>query len=388
MGGWRPSQAGRCKGSIFGKVTALLNKKLDLVEWGEFNLKKLFGKSTRGRRLKSADRIGGQLPFVTAGETAEGVSAFIANDVTVFPSNTVTIDMFGSAKYRSYNYGADDHIAVVHTSHLSNEAAVFVASAINKSSNTGEFHYGRNFYAKDADDLNIELPVNASGEVDFDFMNWFISEIQNVNKRKVKEFLIASGLKQSTLTAAEQAALNNLENVSWSTFNLQSVLSWQKRIAEINPLHIESLSLSDKQKFPFYGQSTINNGVMKYLHLKEEVLNNKLSRPTILIHSNNQNTVYLETPFYLKDGHGATSVLQSEYLDKKNAQFLITSIRKVISRKFAYNNKATKIALKSTEISLPTKPDNTPDFEYMDEIISAIQKLVMKDVAAYFEIEV
>ena len=47
----------------------------------------LFGKSTRGKRLKSADRIEGTLPFVTAGEADEGVSAFIGNDVEVFRKN-------------------------------------------------------------------------------------------------------------------------------------------------------------------------------------------------------------------------------------------------------------------------------------------------------------
>ena len=50
------------------------------IEWESFNLEKLFGKSTRGKRLKSADRISGTLPFVTAGETDEGISAFIGND--------------------------------------------------------------------------------------------------------------------------------------------------------------------------------------------------------------------------------------------------------------------------------------------------------------------
>ena len=63
-------------------------------------MEKLFGKSTRGKRLKSADRIPGALPFVTAGEAEEGVSGFIGNEVHIFRKNTTTIDMFGSAKYR------------------------------------------------------------------------------------------------------------------------------------------------------------------------------------------------------------------------------------------------------------------------------------------------
>lgn len=47
---------------------------LKLVQWEEYNLEKLFGKSTRGKRLKSDDRINGSLPFVTAGEANTGIS--------------------------------------------------------------------------------------------------------------------------------------------------------------------------------------------------------------------------------------------------------------------------------------------------------------------------
>ena len=66
------------------------------LEWHTFNLEALFGKSTRGKRLKSADRVKGNLPFVTAGEANEGISDYIGNDVEIFSKNTTTIDMFGS----------------------------------------------------------------------------------------------------------------------------------------------------------------------------------------------------------------------------------------------------------------------------------------------------
>lgn len=149
------------------------------VVWGEFSLESLFGKSTRGRRLKSDDRILGNLPFVTAGETDEGVSAFIGNNVIVFSENTTTIDMFGSAKYRNYKYGGDDHIAVVHTQNLPKLASIFVTSAIHKTSYNGQFNYGRNFYAKDADELNISLP-SQNNSPDYELMETFISAIQKL----------------------------------------------------------------------------------------------------------------------------------------------------------------------------------------------------------------
>lgn len=148
-------------------------------EWGIFNLEKLFGKSTRGKRLKSVDRIYGELPFVTAGEANEGISDFIGNDVTVFSENTITIDMFGSAKYRNYKYGGDDHVAVVHTEKLPKLASIFVTSAIHKSSHNGQFDYSKNFYAKDADALNIQLPVR-NGHPDYDNMTIFVSAVQKL----------------------------------------------------------------------------------------------------------------------------------------------------------------------------------------------------------------
>ncbi|MDE6617613.1 MAG: restriction endonuclease subunit S [Clostridiales bacterium] len=149
------------------------------LSWTSYNLEDLFGKSTRGKRLKSADRVQGELPFVTAGEACEGVSAYIGNAVDIFESNSTTIDMFGSAKYRNFRYGADDHVAVVHTEKLPKHAAIFVTTAIHKSSHTGKFDYSRNFYAKDADELDILLPTKES-KPDYSFMATLISAIQKL----------------------------------------------------------------------------------------------------------------------------------------------------------------------------------------------------------------
>jgi hypothetical protein len=124
--------------------------------------------------------------------------------------------------------------------------------------------------------------------------------------------------------------------------------------------------------YPFYGQATTNNGIISYNQLTKTVLNNEKGNPTILIHSNNQNIVYAETPFYLKDGHGATSVLQSDKLNKTNQMFLIGAIDRVIKTKYSYNNKATKIELKNSTINLPTK-NGKIDFEFMENFISEIE---------------
>ena len=169
-------------------------------QWRRFNLHDLFGNATRGKRLKSDDRIAGSLPFVTAGEADTGISAFIGNPVHRFKANTVTIDMFGSAKYRNYEYGADDHVAVVHTDGLEKMAVLFITSAIHKAAYTGEFHYGRNFYAKDADDLMINLPVK-DGEPDYAYMQTLISAVQKQVIKDVVRYADEKIAATKTVTA-------------------------------------------------------------------------------------------------------------------------------------------------------------------------------------------
>ena len=176
---------------------------LNELKWKEFNLENLYGKSTRGKRLKSADRIKGDLPFVTAGEADTGISAYIGNEVEIFSKNTTTIDMFGSAKYRNYDYGADDHVAVVHTEKLPKHAAVFVTAAVHKASHTGKFDYSNNFYASDADELNIMLPVTSDDSPDYAFMETFISAVQ---KLVIKDVVLYADKK---IAATKQAVHKN-----------------------------------------------------------------------------------------------------------------------------------------------------------------------------------
>ena len=252
---------------------------------------------------------------------------------------------------------------------------------------------------RDVDDafLNakVSLPVKKA-QIAYDFMEKSIAtlhaeRIATLHAERIATlhaYLKTTGLKDTNLTDEEQAALDGLNVVAWGKFKIEDVLTWQNGISELNPLHLDSLTVSADKRYPFYGQATNNNGIIEYRHLKDEVLNNQAGKPTILIHSNNQNTIYLDTPFYLKDGHGATSVLQSEYLNKKTAQFLMGSIKKVIFQKYTYNAKATKIELKNTEIDLPINADHTPNYDYMSLVISAMQKVVIKKVVDYLDVRI
>lgn len=356
-----------------GKVDTLLNEKLKDVEWGEFNLEKLFGKSTRGKRLKSSDRILGTLPFVTAGEANEGISAYISNDVTTFSENTTTIDMFGSAKYRNYKYGGDDHIAVVHTQNLLKHTSVFITSAIHKSSYTGEFHYGRNFYAKDADELNISLPIK-NKQPDYQLMKYIVKELEAQKIQRLETYLEASGLKNYTLNDDEKQVLEDFEGgkIIFDNFTYKSIFN--------KIIQGRRLTKDDQIEgnIPFVMAGVTNTGVVNYI--SNPVASFPKNSITVDIFGN---TFYRGYDFGAGDDTGVYWSTEKNY-SKKAMIFFATSMQKSVLSKFDYGKKLRSSKSLNFEMKLPTK-NNQPNYQLMETLISAVQKMVVKDLVLYVE---
>ncbi|ARI81714.1 restriction endonuclease subunit S [Microcystis aeruginosa] len=346
------------------------------MEWGVFNLEELFGKSTRGKRLKSEDRISGTLPFVTAGEKDEGISAFIGNDVTVFSENTITIDMFGSAKYRNYKYGCDDHIAVVHTQKLPKPVAIFITSAIHKKSYTGEFHYGRNFYAKDADILNISLPTN-NGKIDFEFMESFIAELEaeriaELEAERIAEleaYLLATGLKDYTLTDEEKQVLDDFENIKWGTFNLEKLFGKSTRGKRLKSADRISGNL------PFVTAGETDEGISAFIGNDVNIFPKNTTTIDMFGSAKYRN--------YRYGGDDHIAVVYTEKLPKLASIFVTTAIHKSsYNGQFNYGRNFYAKDADELNISLPIQ-NNQPNYAIMETFISAIQKLVIKEVVLY-----
>ncbi|CAK2744916.1 Restriction endonuclease subunit S [Vibrio crassostreae] len=368
------------------------------IEWQEFNLEELFGKSTRGRRLKSSDRIKGKLPFVTAGEANMGISAYIGNDVTIFSKNTITIDMFGSAKYRNYSYGADDHVAVVSTSDLPESAVLFITSAIHKSANAGQFDYSRNFYASDADELTIQLPVNDEKMLAIDYMEQFIGTLKaervaTLKAERVatlKAYLKVTGLEDYHLTAEEQDLLDSFDSFKWGNFKVDDIfekLNLKNHNPTFDKMRDTSRIPTEEFNLPLVNAKLGSNGIMFY----GRSCDFDSSEMTIDVISNGAvatGTVYAQP--------NRTGVLWDAYLLKPKASnmtkgkllFQAAALQKSVKSKFGWEDKAVWSKVKNEYITFPIKNNSLPDYELMGHYISVIKKLVIKEVVLFADREI
>lgn len=327
--------------------------------------------------MKSDDRIAGDLPFVTAGETNEGISDFISNATITFPTNTTTIDMFGSAKYRNYQYGGDDHIAVVHTENLPKFASIFITSAIHKAAHTGKFDYGRNFYAKDADELNIQLPIK-NGQPDYAFMDNFIATLEAERIAELKTYLQATGLKDTILTAKEENAIKAIEIAEWKNFNVVDIFNIRNTKNILSREIVENSGAT-----PYLCASAENNAVSSYISFNEEYLE---KGNCIFIGGKTFVVTYQNDDFYSNDSHNLVLYSKNKAAEKskKTQLFLVTCTTKSLNHQYSWGDSISNRKIQTDRVLLPIK-NGQPDYAFMELIISAIQKLVIKDVVNYVD---
>jgi len=163
-----------------------------------------------------------------------------------------------------------------------------------------------------------------------------------------------------------------IDTSDWKEFVFGKVFEIQPQ-KEVSPIYALNNSQKSDVLYPFLGQSSENNCIISYIHLDDELLlNNKEKDVAIIIHSNNHLSFCIDEPFYLKDGHGATSIFKNRYLNMYNVRFIIAVLNKTMENLFNYDVKATKDSLKTMVIKLPTTSVGQPDWDYMEQYMQNI----------------
>ena len=171
---------------------ALKNLSCNTIDWGEFTYQDIFNNIEQGRRLKKVDQNSGNIPFVMSGVTNNGVVAYIDNPVASFPKNSITVDIFGNAFYRNYQFGAGDDTGVYWNDKIdySYKTMLFFTTAIEKSIR-GKYSYGKKLRSSQSLQFKMKLPKKGESP-DYEYMILLISAIQ---KMVIKDVVLYSNQK-------------------------------------------------------------------------------------------------------------------------------------------------------------------------------------------------
>lgn len=357
-----------------GKIDASLNEKLQGVKWGEYKFKSIFNRIEQGRRLKKDDQIPGNIPFVMAGTTNTGVVNYISNPIASFPENSITVDIFGNVFYRDYAFGAGDDTGVYWNDKTtySKNTMIFFSISMAKAL-LGKFSFGKKLRSSQSLDFTMLLPTK-NGQIDFEFMESFIRELEEERIRELTAYLTVSGFDNCELSNIERKALEEYSTLPFEDYPIVDIFDVK------NTANILSNDITENSgTTPYLCASAENNAVSSYITYDEKYLE---KGNCIFIGGKTFVVSYQEKDFYSNDSHNLALYLKDEDRTRLNQLYLATCIYRSLCHKYSWGNSVSKAKIKSDYVSLPTK-DGKPDYSAMATFISAIQKLVIKDVVLY-----
>ena len=317
----------------------------------------------------------GKYPYIVRLGSNNGQKGFI-NESERFLNDGNTLS-FGqdtaTVYYQEFPYFTGDKIKVLKpkNSKFCKKNAQFFVVAISKAFST--FSWGTSsFCVEIIQNQMLKLPVTSTGEIDFDFMNDFIAELEAERTAELEAYLQVTGLSDYVLTDEEEKALEDYKNgrVECQRFKFSNLFNHIKQGRR--------LKTDDQIKgnIPFVMSGTTNTGVVGYI-----------SNPVASFPKNAITIDIFGNAFYRDYAFGAgddTGVYWNDIIDYSRATMLYytTAMGKALYGKYSFGKKLRSSQSFDFTAALPTK-NGQPDYSTMDVLISAVQKLVIKDVVKY-----
>lgn len=358
---------------------------MQAVKWGEFKLGDLFEiVGTKSLDSNAIDFTETGINFVGRTFENNGIQGKIQKrDFAPNEPSTITATVIGNYKYVKYQkqpYYCSQNINKL-TPRKSfftkwNEyIAYFCITNIQKFVSLYDGQQG-GYKLNDINDFKISLPITENNEIDFDFMESFIRELEEERIRELSAYLTVSGLSDATLTANEVATLQAFDGLEWREFNVTDVFNVK------NTHNILSSEIAENSGgVPYLCASTENNGVSSYISYNADFLEDG---NCIFIGGKTFVVSYQKDDFFSNDSHNLALYLKDCEADKSNQLYLATCIRKSLAHKYSWGNSISNAKIKGDKVMLPVR-NGVPDYAAMQNFISAVQKLVIKDVVKYAE---
>lgn len=316
-------------------------------------------------------------------------------------------------------YQADDFIGRPHVQGMypfiadkwDEKCSLYAISTIRKTAGNG-WSYAVKFNRALVKELMIELPViensNPDHEYTVDDIDWqymrdritelerdLITELDAYLQATLDAYLQATGLNDYELTeddkkipslsakkkraSDEDGTLEDIgeDEVRFGEFvlggddGLFNIYSPKKRF--------NANTITFGGKYPYVARGSSNNGIRGYITEDEKYLSPAKS----LSFGQDTATVYYQPDAYFTGDKIKVMVLNNRELTPELAEYFIAAIARAFSTFVWGQSSFNENIIKSMKIKLPIKSDRTPDFDYMERYIRAIEKVVIADVVKY-----
>lgn len=320
--------------------------KIDVKNWGEYQIDKLFN-IRRGERQKSADRIPGEIPYYSASNSNNGLTDMIDNP-TFVEENKLIVTTFLDVYYVKGEFTASDEITILDHENLNEKNALFIATCIKTLK--WKYNFTLKAFSTRLKKETIYLPKDAKGNPDWGYMESFIEGQKEKLLKKYKNIM--------SVNYSE----NKLDISKWGEFQIENVFPIIKRPAS------RSVSNYFPGDVPFVSSGNYDNAVDSYC---KPLPDEELEKGNCISVSPVDGSTFYQPKDFLGRGGGGSSIilLYNTQLNEYNGLFVSAIIRSFLSKKYAYGDMGNSATIKKEVIKLPQKSNGEPDWGYMEDYI-------------------
>lgn len=331
--------------------------KLTDRKWRAFNVTDIFDHIQRGKRLKNADHIPGNWPYVSSSGLNNGVADWIqsTDNSRVFGESISLANSgsVGTAFYEPFEYVASDHITSFHLENGSKLVYLFMATCLEKQKHN--FGFNREVNEARLKRLRLMLPVNEQGKPDFKFMADYVRERLSQKRQSCLDYVHDRLAELGTVQS-----LPAINSVDWTPFALPKLFEFE-RGREKNMKKLVSGAV------PLVSAKKINNGVKAFVGNPHKIIT---SGNTVTLNNDGDGgagLAYYQPSDFALDTH-VTALHAKQKVSSYALQFIAASLSKQ-HELFGHGRSISLPRAKHLKVMLPTMSDGTPDYSYMDQYV-------------------
>lgn len=338
----------------------------------------------------NADSISfeGRYPYVARGKGDNGIKGYIDFDKEYLnPANTISFGQdTATMNYQAEPYFTGDKIQIFNLNEkygkLTEKVALYLITAMKKAFSS--FSWGQSSFAlKVISHIEVSLPVDDTGNLDIQYMQDRIAELEQDRIAELNAYLKATGLDDYELTDDDESVL--IETPTMVKFKVGDVfhkVEAKCKKKDFDKRNDTSTTPNEEYCVPLVNAKIGDNGVMFYGR-KSDWNTQKMCIDVIKNGAVATGTVYAQPK--------PVGVLWDAYLIKpvtevksvESLLYMAECIEKITKEQFSRDNKATWDRVKLCEISLPITSEGDINFDYMERYICAIKKLTIADLVKY-----
>lgn len=372
----------------------------------EFIMKDIFHKVELKRIKKTFNKVNDIskeqtrdfcLPLINAKNGDNGIMYY--GRMSDWESDTYCIDIINDGAVSTGNvYAQPQRTGVLYNAYMikpnkvieSTEILLFLAKTIEKAIKR-KFGYDNKATWEKVKVMGIALPIIENSnpnheytvdDIDWEYMRNYITELEHDRITELDAYLKASNLNDYELTETDKKVLS--EKPSYTSFTIDSVFYPLKVgfVGKGKKIGSATKEPDEEHCIPLTCAKIGDNGVM-YWGKKGDFITYTNTLSVIADGAISAGLVYAQPEEAGAYSHSYFIDTKEKNVSKYAKQFLSTVLTKVVYPKYSREDTPRWNKIEKDIIYLPSKSDGTPDFNYMENYIRAIEKLVIADVVKY-----